>query len=156
MNELHFFSDGLSRRHISGSLRLLSGPVMFSAVLCLVSGPTLATGKACTQPELEDSEMYVVFNSTDVDAQLILAGGFEGGLTKVEITGPKGVVDIQAEFEDGRDIGQADFQFDTTEPSLGQLKRAYPSGQYRFSAMTTSLSELRNALRLSYKLLPRR
>lgn len=107
---------------------------------------------ACKPARLEDSNIYVIFNGTDKDAQVIVAGGFEDGLKEVEITGPQGIVNIDADFEDGRNIGQADFQFDTTEPSLGRLRRSYPAGHYRFLATTVSNCVLRNTLELTYKL----
>jgi len=154
MNEVHLFGIGVKKRSNARSFRRPAKSIALSTMLCLVSGMALAGGKPCPEPELEDSVMYAVFNSTDVDAQLILAGGLEDGLTKVEITGPGGMVDIDAEFEDGRNIGQADFQFDTPEPSLAELMRAYPAGQYRFSATTTSHCTLRSSVKLSYRLLP--
>lgn len=95
--------------------------------------------------------MYLVFNSTDNDAQLIIAGGFEEGLTDLSINGPEGTVAINSMFDDGRQIGQADFQFDTTEPLLRRLKRAYPPGQYQFSATTTDGCTLTSTIRLSYR-----
>jgi len=129
-------------------------PVIASALIGLFLAAAPASGDPCAEPELEDPQIYVVFNSTDNDAQLIIAGagGSAGGITALSIDGPRGTVAIDAEFVDGRKLGQADFQFDTPEPSLAKLKRAYPAGLYQFSATTTSNCKLRSAIKLSYKL----
>lgn len=120
-------------------------------LLGLFTGP--AASAPCAEPELKDAEIYVVYNATDEDAQIIIAGGSEGGLKKISIVGPRGEVDFDADFSQRPNIGQADFQFDSTEPSLGKLKRAYPSGAYRFSATTIAGCTLSSRVRLSYALL---
>ena len=124
------------------------------ALIAVLPGVALAGQKPCAEPLLADAEIYIVSHSTDADAQVIIAGGDEEGITELFITGPRGIVDIDADFEDGRTIGQADFQFDSTEPSLKELKRAYPAGRYKFSATTTDGCTRSTALSLSYQLLP--
>ena len=119
-------------------------------LITVLPGVALVGQKPCAEPLLADAEIYIVSHRTDADAQVIIAGGDEQGITELFITGPRGIVDIDA----GRTIGQADFQFDSTEPSLKELKRAYPAGRYKFSATTTDGCTRATALSLSYQLLP--
>jgi len=129
-------------------------PVLACALAGLVPAVAAAADKRCAEVEFEHPRLFVVFNSTDDDAQVILAGASEsvGGITALSIDGPRNAVAINAYFDDGRNLGQADFQFDSPEPSLARLKHAYPAGLYRFSATTSSKCMLRSELRLSYKL----
>lgn len=121
--------------------------------LGLYTGTALAAGEPCAHPRLDDAEIYIVSNVTDRDAQVIVAGGFEGGLSAVSITRPRSEVDFDANFVQQPNIGQADFQFDSTEPSLRRLRNAYPPGRYQFSATTIAGCTLRRRVRLSYELL---
>jgi len=123
-------------------------------LITVLPGVALVGQKPCAEPLLADAEIYIVSHSTDADAQVIIAGGDEEGITELFITGPRGIVDIDADFEERRTIGQADFQFDSTEPSLKELKRAYRAGRYKFSATTTDGCTRSTALSLSYQLLP--
>lgn len=134
-------------------------PVRLLVIVCALMGPfpaaAPASGAPCAQPEFEDAAIIAVYHSTDNDAQLIItgSGGAAGGITALSIDGPHGAVDIDAKFIDRRNLGQADFRFDTPEPLLAELKRAYPPGLYRFSATTIANCELHSTTKLSYKLL---
>ena len=45
-------------------------------------GVALAGQKPCAEPLLADAEIYIVSHSTDADAQVIIAGGDEEGITR--------------------------------------------------------------------------
>ncbi len=84
--------------------------------------------------EFESIAMQVVYSATDVDVQIIISGEVDNPIRKVKIFGPNHRLFAYAMFNDKRRIGQADFQFDTPEPSLEGLIKAYPEGTYKFIA----------------------
>ena len=104
--------------------------------------------------EFEDVSLSVVFRTSDVDAQIIISGGSEAPLRQVWIYGPKGLTPLSVEFEDGQNLGQADFQFDTPEPTLEVLQQAYPEGQYYFVGLTVENNLVVSTVELTYELLP--
>ena len=103
--------------------------------------------------EFEDLALFVVYNVSDEDAQIIARGGSEDGIRKVVIFGPRGKVCHNAYSKDKGWIGQADFQFDTPEPLLEDLMEAYPPGVYCFRGKTVDGDILANTVELSYDLL---
>ena len=101
----------------------------------------------------EDPALIIVYSISDEDAQIITKGGAEDPLESLVIFGPRGVVRNRVRFKDGSRLGQADFQFDSPEPSLDGLRAAYPPGKYHFWGQTVGGKILHNTVDLSYKLL---
>ncbi len=123
-------------------------------VIALVSLlPVIATAEKPWFDAFEDPALILVYSVSDEDAQIITRGGSEDPLESLVIFGPKGVVRKKIRFKDGARIGEADFQFDTPEPSLDDLKAAYPPGKYLFWGQTVSGKILHNTVDLSYELL---
>ncbi len=102
----------------------------------------------------EDATLFVVYSSTDEDAQIIIAGGSDTPLRIVKVFGPRGLMPIRWKSKDGARLGHADFQFETPEPSLDKLMAAYPAGMYRFVGLTGENRLLVGGVELSYDLLP--
>lgn len=102
--------------------------------------------------EFEDPYLVVVWSVSDEDAQIIGGGGSETGIKKVLILGPKAKVVHLTCFKDGNELGQADFRFDTPEPFIEELMRAYPPGVYRFWGRTVEGEILASTVELSYEL----
>lgn len=101
----------------------------------------------------EDPTLQVVFSATDKDAQLIISGGSPDPLSCVRLVGPGGTVPFSVQFHDEAAVGQADFRFDSPEPTLDQLKAAYPAGTYAFEGLTLAGKRLRSEVLLAYDLL---
>jgi len=95
----------------------------------------------------------VVYSSSDVDAQAILSGESEDPLKKLAVYGPNGLTIVKAQMEDEGDLGQADFQFDTPEPTIQELEEAYPEGTYWLLAVTIDDETRMESVDLSYDLL---
>ncbi len=114
---------------------------------------TTAVFAGTSAGEFEDVSMSVVYSATDDDAQIIVQGGADDAFVKVRVTGPGGAVKLRVRVKDGADLGYADFQFDSPEPSLEELEHAYPAGEYLFAARTAAGSRLRGQVEWSYELL---
>jgi hypothetical protein len=113
--------------------------------------------ETATEPpdeEFEDASLIVVYSVSDEDAQIIAQGGSEELISQVIITGPDNAVLHKVKFKDADELGQADFQFETPEPSLEDLMLAYPSGDYLFRGKTIFGDILANSVELSYELAP--
>lgn len=68
------------------------------------------------------------------------------------ILGPNAKVVHITRFKDGNELGQADFRFETPEPSIEDLVRAYPPGEYQFWGQSVGGEILASKLELSYEL----
>ena len=104
--------------------------------------------------QFEDATLVVVYSATDEDAQIIISGGSEEPLRTVKVSGPRGLRPMSWKSKDGAGLGQADFQFETPEPTLEELMAAYPAGMYRFVGRTVENARLKSDVELSYDLLP--
>ncbi|OEU84875.1 MAG: hypothetical protein BA865_12305 [Desulfobacterales bacterium S5133MH4] len=113
--------------------------IIFLAIMMAAGFCMPMVGLTCEPVgEFEDLALFVVYSDSDEDAQIIARGGSEDGIRKVVIFGPRGKVRHRAYFKDKGRIGQADFQFDTPEPSLEDLMEAYPPGVYRIWGKTVN------------------
>lgn len=127
---------------------------MVSSVIAITVLSWPAQGFSQDIEEFEDATLSVVFSASDVDAQLLISGASDAPLKQVWIYGPQGLTPVSVEFEDGQNLGQADFQFDTPEPTLEMLQQAYPAGQYHFVGLTVDDNLVVNTVELTYELLP--
>lgn len=103
--------------------------------------------------EFEEASLSVVFNATDSDAQIFIVAESNEGLQRVRVFSPDGSLVAKSKSLDFEDLGYADIRFDTPEPRLRKLRRAYPEGRYRFVAKTAAGNKLVNRVELSYDLL---
>jgi hypothetical protein len=149
---------GRSKSPLS-SVTIAISIVLLVALLAPVS-PMIGIGAAngyaqrmSDSGEFEDPHLVVVWSVSDEDAQILGGAGSETGIKRVLIIGPNARVVHLACFKDGNELGQADFQFDTPEPSLEELIRAYPPGEYRFWGRTVEGENLASIVELSYELL---
>ena len=125
-------------------------PVSYVVVLGLCTSVTFA--EPSNTGEFEGVEIFVVYSSTDLDAQVFLAGESDEPLTRLKAVGPAGVR-LSWKVKDGGDLGYADFQFESPEPSLEELEVAYPAGTYSFHGRTNEGTKLTGEAELSYELL---
>jgi len=144
----------LNVRKKSGYLTLTGISALLSIAVAAVLLLPMTSAAKNPNLEFEDPALIVVYSVTDDDAQIIARGGSEERIKKVAIFGPHGTVHLKAGFKDGDRLGQADFQFETPEPSLDDLKVAYPEGDYRFRGKTVDGDILESIVPLSYDLLP--
>lgn len=126
--------------------------IVVSLLICALL--TIAVAQAQEAAEFEDTALYVVYSSSDLDAQVFVSGGSDDPLSMVEVYGPGGKKVLRWKSKDGDDLGHADFQFESPEPSLGDLEEAYPAGTYRFVGRTVEGEILVGEVELSYDLLP--
>ncbi len=119
----------------------------------LVASTSAAAAMPVANGELEDVVLSVVYSATDEDAQIIISGGSEEPIETVSISGPEGSVMLKAKFKDAGQLGQADFEFETPEPSLEDLEAAYPAGIYVIVGKTVEGNRLVSEVELSYQLL---
>ncbi len=73
MNVRLFSGTELSQRSIAGSFRFFSKLVVLAALLCLISGPTLAQGDNDNETgiiPLEHARIIIEFNATDEDVDV--------------------------------------------------------------------------------------
>lgn len=155
------FSEVRQGRSNSGLFRLtIAISVALVVALLAPTSPMIGVGAAneralCMSEmgEFEDPHLVVVWSVSDEDAQIIGGGGSETGIKRVLILGPNAKVVHLACYKDGNELGQADFQFDTPEPSLEELMLAYPPGEYRFWGRTVDGENLASTVALSYELL---
>jgi hypothetical protein len=105
------------------------------------------------EAEFEDVEIFVVHQDTDQDAQVFIAGGSDVPLRTVMVFGPDGELKLKWKVRNDDRLGHADFLFESPEPSLAELKEAYPKGVYAFTGVTVEGTVLMGESRLRYKLL---
>lgn len=103
--------------------------------------------------EFESVAIKVVYSATDDDAQIIISGGSDNPIRKIKVFGPGYRLYLFSWFNDRKRIGHADFKFDTPEPSMEKLMKAYPEGNYRFIARTVNNKILFGNVELSHELL---
>jgi len=103
--------------------------------------------------EFEDVQIFVVYSSSDEDAQVFVQGGSDDPITSLKAFGPGNKVKLKFNINDGDSLGYADFTFESPEPSLKELEAAYPAGEYRFRALTADGEALAGEADLSYDLL---
>ena len=101
----------------------------------------------------EDAEIFAVLSATDEDAQIFILTGSEIPIQSMKIRGPDDEVKHEVKFRDRENIGQADVSFETPEPSLEELQKGYPEGEYFFSGRGTDGTKLFSIAQLSYEFL---
>lgn len=122
------------------------------ALVLLGTGATPFAAKA-QEGEFEDVDIFVVYQDTDQDAQIFIAGGSEEPLRTVTMFDSEGRLKLKWKARNDDRLGHADFFFESPEPSLAELKEAYPKGVYTFAGITVDGTVLMGEAKLRYKLL---
>ncbi len=125
-----------------------------AAGIALLSVPAVHAAAANPVLPFEHATMRVVYSASDDDAEILIRATGIDPIGRVHIIGPGGTVRLNATFQDGDRLGQADVHLDTPEPSLEALMQAYPEGEYRFRGRTATGEKLAGVAELSYELLP--
>ncbi|MCK5279379.1 MAG: fibronectin type III domain-containing protein [Cyclobacteriaceae bacterium] len=106
-----------------------------------------------TEP-FETAEVYFEQNATDGDAEVVFkATAGDNGLTKLLVIAPDGRTVIDFEVPDQSTMGIRSFQLESPEPEdIEAVKKAYPSGVYKFSGTTTDGTAYFNEATLKHTL----
>ncbi|HSF19305.1 MAG TPA: hypothetical protein VLK65_27515 [Vicinamibacteria bacterium] len=93
-------------------------------------------------------------NATDEDVEVVFeARGGSDGLAELTVVSPDGRTVIDFKAPDSSTMGIRSFRFESPEPSdVDQLKKAYPEGDYVFSAKTFSGEKLAGTSTLGHGL----
>ena len=117
------------REKPKGNLPMITRRILpLGAGIALLSVPAFHAAASNEVLPFEDAMLSVVYSASDDDAQILIRATGVDPIGQVHIVGPGGTVRLKAKFRDGDRLGQADVQFDTPEPSLEDLMRAYPEG----------------------------
>ena len=86
--------------------------------------------------EFELVTLYLEFNATDNDAEVVTVVDTEVGLKELKVIAPNGKTVVSLISKNTPKLGQASMVVETPEPSLDEIKAAYPAGVYQFRAKT--------------------
>ncbi len=120
-----------------------------SAAVLFLSGPIEGQHIAHpSRPEPLDVEMFYQFSQTGNDAEVTI--GVESGkaIDVLVIVGPHGhrVGTIQSKDN----LGLAEIELESAEPSVAEVQRAYPVGVYRFSGRAVDGTRLEGRIGLTH------
>jgi hypothetical protein len=123
-------------------------------------------GIQCNSPDLEKinisgepfetAEVYFEQNSTDGDAEVVFkATAGDQGLINLLVIAPDDRIVVDFEVPDTTSIGIRQFQLESPEPEdIDAVKKAYPSGVYKFSGITRDGTEYFSEATLNHTLPP--
>jgi hypothetical protein len=120
-----------------------------STIVLFVPGPI--TGQdASKRPQAEplDVEMFYQFSETDNDAEVTIDIESGRALESLVITGPDGRTVATVRSTD--DLGLAAIEFESAEPSVEEVQRAYPEGGYRFSGRAVDGTNVHSRIGLTH------
>jgi len=131
------------------SLHLFACVSMFA----LTSGAFVLSVPTASSPEpFDEATLFLEYNATDDDAEVVLQIDPEVGLSRLRVINPLGkeIVDLRAKAAEG--LGIRKVNLETPEPSLAEVMLAYPSGAYRFIGKTVEGETLLSIVWLSHDL----
>lgn len=104
-----------------------------SAVVALLTGvpAALPLTAAAQEGAFEDVEIFVVYSSSDEDAQVFVQGGADEPIVSVKAFGPGNAVKLKLKINDADNLGYEDFVFESPEPSLEELEVAHLPRRWR-------------------------
>ncbi len=125
--------------------------MLVASLLCVLAIPALAAEKA--EP-FEDVSVRFEQNATDGDVEAVFeAIGGDEGLAKLTLSAPDGHAVVELTSPGKSAMGIREFHFESPEPTdVAALQKAYPEGQYTFTATTSSGEQLEGKSTLSHKL----
>jgi hypothetical protein len=115
----------------------------------VLSAPTAARAEP-----FDEAVLFLEYNATDDDAEIVLQVDPEVGLSRLRVVGPNGkeIVDLRAKAAEG--LGIRKVNLETPEPSLAAVLAAYPAGAYKFLGKTVEGETLLSIVWLSHDLPP--
>ena len=110
--------------------------------------------KTSSSEPFETVEVYFEQNATDGDAEVVFkATAGDNGLTKLLVIAPDGHTVIDFKAPDPSTMGIRSFQLESPEPKdIEAVKKAYPSGVYKFYGTTTDGAECLSEATLNHTL----
>ena len=130
--------------------------VLLSSVL-VSSVPAMAAENKPTAPAKFDvASIRFEQNATDGDVEAVFdAIGNDDGLAELSITAPDGRVIANFTSPEKSGMGIREFHFESPEPTdVAALKKAFPEGEYTFTATTMAATQLQSKVKLSHTLPP--
>jgi len=110
--------------------------------------------KTSSSEPFEKAEVYFEQNATDGDAEVVFnARAGDNGMTKLLVIAPDGRIVIDFEVPNPATMGIRQFQLESPEPEdIEAIKKAYPSGVYKFSGTTTDGTDYMSEATLNHTL----
>ena len=93
-------------------------------------------------------------NATDNDAEVVIVIDSGGELKTLKVSSPNGKKILNLKSTDGQRLGVSKLTVETPEPTLAEVKAAYPAGVYQFRAETVDGEDVSGQATLSHELLP--
>ena len=126
----------------------------FSPWIALGAGTLacLALPAAPVAAPFDEARLFVEYNATDDDAEVVLQVDADVGLDRFRVINPNGkqILDLRAKHT--QDLGIRKINLETPEPSLAAVLAAYPPGAYRFLGKTVDGETLSSTVWLSHDL----
>lgn len=126
-------------------------PVIVTAAWLLTASPQTSAGNAnpVARTEALDIEMFYQFSATDEDAEVTI--GIESPdhpIDHLVIFAPSGRTVAIVRSKD--DLGLAEIELESAEPSVEEVQHAYPEGTYRFRGTAVDGTRLFGRIELSH------
>jgi len=100
----------------------------------------------------DEAEIFVEYNATDEDAEVVVSVDADMGLGRFRIVNPLGKQILDLRSKHTKDIGTRKIDLETPEPSLGTVLAAYPEGRYLFLGKSTNGVSLLSEVWLTHDL----
>ena len=88
------------------------------------------------EPEFELVTLYLEFNPTDNEAEVVTVVDAEVGLKVLKVIAPNDKTVLSLTSKNTPNLGQGEVLVKTPELSLDEIKAVYPAGVYRFRGTT--------------------
>lgn len=121
----------------------------------LAASALLLVPRAAVRPpaiEFDEATIFIEYNATDEDAEVVVAIDADMGLERFRIVNPCGqeILDLRSRNTD--DIGVRKIALETPEPGLDEVLDGYPEGWYRFFGKAEDGQKLYSEVWLSHEL----
>ena len=123
---------------------------LFIAPACLLA---IGSGSARAADDLAEAQsievgMFYQFSETDDDAEVTIDVESDEAIGSLNIRAPDGHTVATVRSRD--DLGLAEIELESAEPSVDEVQRAYPEGRYRFSGHSVDGVRLRGRIELTH------
>jgi hypothetical protein len=134
----------LSTRNITGLFVVAGTGAALAALGAASSSPPAAI-------PFDEARIFVEYNATDGDAEVVIDIDADVGLERLSIVKPDGKEVLNLRAKHG-ELGLRKFALETPEPSLKEVLSAYPEGDYRFLGRSVDGEFLFSVVTLSHAL----
>lgn len=139
------------RRSITTFVANLAGIVLLIALLQTLP---LADENSTPSASFEKLELFIEFNATDNNAEIVLVAESQEGIKHLSVQGPSGQPILStATTGNVAKLGLGDIALESAEPSIKTVLQTFPKGRYTFRATTTTGTQLAGTAILSHRLL---